>query len=105
MKSASGLEFKSLCNRMEILLIGYATLRFGTDTLASSGISVKDNQKSHFYVASTHGRSHISIHIRSKDGVFSLHCPYGYSKRLETERYNYQTGMSSTNLFSAKQIL
>jgi hypothetical protein len=67
---------------MEILLIGYATLRFGTDTLASSGISVKDNQKSHFYVASTHGRSrYIYSRIRSKDGVFSLHCPYGYSKR------------------------
>jgi hypothetical protein len=84
---------------MEILLIGYATLRFGTDTLASSGISVKDNQKSHFYVASTHGRSrYIYSRIRSKDGVsvFTVHTDI--LSVLETERYNYQTGMF-TNLF------
>jgi hypothetical protein len=47
----------------------------------------------------------ISIHIRSKDGVFSLHCPYGYSKRPKTERYNYQTGSLVYEPLFGEQIL
>jgi exonuclease III len=61
--------------------------------------------KSHFYVALTHGRSRYIYSRIEVKMVFSLHCPYGYSKRPKKQSVIIIKQVSSTNLFSAKQIL
>jgi hypothetical protein len=90
---------------MEILLIGYATLRFGTDTLASSGISVKDNQNHTFMLPLLMVGLDISIRVLEVKMVYSVFTVHtDILSVLETERYNYQTGVVYEPLFS-KQIL